>query len=78
MALDGLAPSIYPDAMITGRSSWYMIANAVGGQLAARRGLAADHDAKAPGPDGSTIWVSGLGGYDSVSAGGGWPRSPPD
>ena len=72
VALDELAPSIYPDAMITGRSSWYMMANAVSGQLAMRRGLAADHDANsAPGPDGSTIWVSGLGGYDSVSAGGG-------
>ena len=74
VALDELAPSIYPDAMITGRSSWYMMANAVSGQLATRRGLAADHDANsAPGPDGSTIWVSGLGGYDSVSAGGGSP-----
>ena len=68
--LDQLAPSIYPDAMITGRNSWYLMANAVGGQLAARRGLAADHDANsAPGPNGSTIWVSALAGYDSVDAG---------
>ena len=74
VALDELAPSIYPDAMITGRSSWYLMAHAVSGQLAMRRGLAADHDANsAPGPDGSTIWVSGLGGYDSVGAGGGSP-----
>ena len=72
--LDELAPSIYADAMITARNSWYLMANAVSGQLAARRGLAADHAANsAPGPDGSTIWVSGLGGYDSIGAGGGSP-----
>jgi subtilase-type serine protease len=68
--LNELAPSIYPDAMITARNSWYLMARAVSDQLAARRGLAADHGANsAPGPDGSTIWVSGLAGYDSVSAG---------
>ena len=72
--LDELAPSIYPDAMITARNSWYLMADAVSGQLASRRGLAADHTAtSAPGPDGSTIWVSGLGGYDSIGAGGGSP-----
>jgi subtilase-type serine protease len=74
VALDELAPSIYPDAMLTGRSSWYLMANAVSAQLAARRGLAADSNAhSAPGPDGSTIWVSGLAGYDSIGAGGGSP-----
>ncbi len=74
VGLDELAPSIYPDAMITARSSWYLMANAVSGQLAERRGLAADHAANsAPGPNGSTIWVSGLGGYDSIGAGGGSP-----
>jgi fibronectin-binding autotransporter adhesin len=74
VALDELTPSIYPDVMITARNSWYLMANAVSGQLAARRGLAADSTANsAPGPDGSTIWVSGLGGYDSIGAGGGSP-----
>lgn len=69
--LDELAPSIYPDTMITARNSWYLMANAVSGQLAARRGLAAEHAANsAPGPNGSTIWVSGLAGYDTVGAGG--------
>jgi autotransporter-associated beta strand protein len=69
--LDELAPSIYPDTMITARNSWYLMANAISGQLAARRGLAAEHAASsAPGPNGSTIWVSGLAGYDSVGAGG--------
>ena len=70
--LDELAPSIYPDLMITARNAWYLMANAVSGQLAARRGLAADSNANtAPGPDGSTVWLSGLGGYDTVGAGGG-------
>jgi subtilase-type serine protease len=74
VALDELAPSIYPDVMITARNSWYLMADAVSGQMAARRGLAAEHTANsAPGPDGSTIWVSGLGGYDTVGAGGGSP-----
>ena len=74
MALDELAPSIYPDVMITARNSWYLMANAVSGQMAARRGLAAEHTANsAAGPDGSTIWVSGLGGYDTIGAGGGSP-----
>jgi uncharacterized protein with beta-barrel porin domain len=46
------------------------MANTVGEQLAARRGLAAGHDANtAPGPNGSTIWFSALAGYDSVGAG---------
>ena len=44
VALDELAPSIYPDGMITARNSWYLMANAVSGQLAVRRGLAADQD----------------------------------
>ena len=74
VALDELAPSIYPDVMITARNSWYLMANAVSGQMAARRGLAAEHTANsAPGPDGSVIWVSGLGGYDTIGAGGGSP-----
>ena len=67
--LDELAPSIYPDAMITARSAWYLMANAVGAQLAARRGLAADSAASTvPGPNGRTTWVSGLGGYNSIGA----------
>jgi len=72
--LDELAPSIYPDAMITARQAWYLMADAVRVQLAARRGLAAnDATESAPGPNGSTIWVGGLGGYHSVGAGGGSP-----
>lgn len=72
--LDELAPSIYPDVMITARNSWYLMADSISGQLAARRGLAADSNAtSAPGPDGSTVWLSGLGGYYTVGAGGGVP-----
>ena len=72
--LDELAPSIYPDTMITARHAWYLMADAVGAQLAARRGLPGESDASsAPGPDSSMIWVGGLGGYDTVGAGGGSP-----
>ena len=72
--LDELAPSIYPDAMIAARDAWYLMASAVSGRLAAQRGLAADRSTgTAAGPDGSTIWVSGLGGYASIGAGGGSP-----
>ena len=74
IGLDELAPSIYAEAMITGRNAWYLMADAVSAQLAARRGLAADKAASsAPGPNGSTIWFSGLAGYDSTGAGGGSP-----
>ncbi|MDR3536168.1 MAG: autotransporter domain-containing protein [Acetobacteraceae bacterium] len=73
-ALDELAPSLYADGLITARNAWYLMANAVSGQLAARRGLAADHTATStPGPNGSTIWVSALAGYDTVGAGNGAP-----
>ena len=69
--LDELAPSIYPDAMITARNSWYLMANAIrraiGGTARTGRRPRAN---SAPGPNGSTIWVSGLAGYDSVGAGG--------
>jgi len=73
-ALDELAPSIYADELITARNSWYLVANAISGQLAARRGLAVDQTANtAPGPNGSTIWVSTLAGYNSFGAGNGSP-----
>jgi autotransporter-associated beta strand protein len=73
-ALDELAPSIYADGLITARNAWYLMADAVGGQLAERRGLAADHGAhSAPGPNGSTIWVTTLAGYDVIGSGGGSP-----
>ncbi len=72
--LDELAPSIYADALITARESWYLMAHTVSDQLAARRGLAVERSANtAPGPNGSTIWVSALAGYASTGAGGGSP-----
>jgi outer membrane autotransporter protein len=74
VGLDELAPSIYADGMITARNAWFTMANAVSGELAARRGLAGDQAASsAPGPGGGTVWVSGLGGYYANSAGGGSP-----
>ena len=72
--LDELAPSIYADELITARNAWYLMSNAVDEQLAARRGFAADHAASSTaGPSGTTIWVTGLAGYYSTSAGGGAP-----
>ncbi len=72
--LDELSPSIYPDAVITGRNAWYLVANTVDQQLATRRGLAPDNAANsAAGPDGSTVWVTTLAGYNTTNAGGGAP-----
>jgi outer membrane autotransporter protein len=74
VALDELAPSIYADALITARNSWYLMADTISGQLAARRGLADSSGSNsAPGPNSSTIWVSGLTSYDAIAAGGGSP-----
>ncbi len=73
-ALDELAPSIYADGLITARNSWYLMANTIGAQLAVRRGLAPGQAADgAPGPNGSTIWATGLAGYYTTGAGGGAP-----
>ncbi len=72
--LDEQVPSIYADEMITARNAWYLMADAISDQLAARRGLAAGNAANsAPGPNGSTIWLSALAGYDTIGAGGGSP-----
>ena len=72
--LDELAPSIYADGMMAARDAWYLMADALGAQLTTRRGLAADKAASsAPGPNGSTIWFSGLAGYDATGAGSGSP-----
>lgn len=72
-ALDELTPSIYADAMITSRTAWNLMAGAVDGQLAARRGLAPDHaSGSMPGPRNSTIWFNGLAGYTSVDGAAGF------
>jgi outer membrane autotransporter protein len=74
VALDQLSPLIYADAMMTARNGWGLMAGAIGGQMASRRGLAADSDVNtAPGPNGSTIWISALGQYSATRAGGGSP-----
>jgi outer membrane autotransporter protein len=73
-ALDTLAPTIYADGLITARNSWYLVADAIGEQLAARRGLAVGPaGTSAPGPGGSRIWAGGLAGYNGVGAAGGAP-----
>ncbi len=71
-ALDELAPSIYADALVTGRNAWYLASEAVDAQLAARRGLAPGQRASsAAGPGGGTIWMTGLANYNSTSTGAG-------
>ena len=61
-AINELSPEIYADALMTTRNAWYLMANAIGGQLEARRGLAESNTASsASGPNGSTVWASGLG-----------------
>ena len=81
-ALAQLAPDIYADGLMAGRETWYRMTDAVAGQLASRQSpacavrpqpaacAAAANAATAPGPDGSTVWASGLGEFDQVSSGG--------
>ena len=71
-ALQELSPSIYADALVTARNAWYLMGNSVDQQLASRRGLAPDSAGNsAPGPRGSTIWMTALAGYDTTNGGGG-------
>lgn len=75
-ALDQLSPLIYADAMMNVRNGWSLMTGAIAGQMGARRGLAQDSGVNtAPGPNGSTIWISALGQYASTRAGGGSPGS---
>ncbi|HXU58279.1 MAG TPA: autotransporter outer membrane beta-barrel domain-containing protein, partial [Verrucomicrobiae bacterium] len=61
-AINELSPEIYADALMTTRNAWYLMANAIGGQLEARRGLVQSNTASsASGPNGSTVWASGIG-----------------
>jgi uncharacterized protein with beta-barrel porin domain len=68
-AINQLSPEIYADALMTTRNAWYLMAGAVSGQLEARRGLAQSNQASAAtGPDGSTVWMSGLGETSSTGS----------
>jgi uncharacterized protein with beta-barrel porin domain len=68
-AINQLSPEIYADALMTTRNAWYLMAGVVSGQLEARRGLAQSKDASAAaGPDGSTVWMSGLGETSSTGS----------
>jgi outer membrane autotransporter protein len=69
--LEQVAPTIYGDAMMVGRNNWYMVAAAINEQLEARRGaLVSDKAQVTAGPNGSTIWLSGLGQFDNVNSNG--------
>ena len=66
--LEQLAPTIYGDALMVTRANWYLVTGAISEQLEARRGSRPGNQAQiAPGPDGRTIWVTGLGQFGNVS-----------
>jgi subtilase-type serine protease len=68
-ALDQLAPTIYGDALMVGRNDWYLVAGAITEQLAERRGgLGGGNAQTAPGPFGTTVWLSGLGQFGNVQS----------
>lgn len=67
--LQQMAPTIYADGLIAGRQSWYAASNSVTDQITARRnGTVAGQTA--PGPDGTTIWTTGMGQFTDVNANG--------
>jgi autotransporter-associated beta strand protein len=69
-ALDQLQPTIYGAGLLASRDTWYQITGTIGDQLAMRRyGMATANTA--PGPNGSTIWVSGIGQFDNINGSGG-------
>jgi autotransporter-associated beta strand protein len=69
--LEQLAPTIYGDALMVTRSNWYLVSGAISEQLEARRGSRPGNHAQiAPGPDGRTIWVTGLGQFGNVYSNG--------
>lgn len=65
-ALARIAPTIYGAGLMAGRDSWYQMASTISDQLAMRRYGTASASTR-PGPDGSTIWSSGLGQFANVS-----------
>ncbi|MFL5252638.1 MAG: autotransporter outer membrane beta-barrel domain-containing protein [Rhodopila sp.] len=70
-ALEQLAPTIYGDALMVGRNNWYLVAGAINEQLQARRGgIGASNAQTAPGPHGSTVWLTGLGQFGNVQSDG--------
>ena len=72
--LDALSPVIDADAPMIWRGGWYLMSGAVDAALATRRGGQPDpHQQMADGPQGSTIWVSALGQFDSVGNADGVP-----
>jgi uncharacterized protein with beta-barrel porin domain len=73
-ALESLAPTVDADAMMVWRGAWHLVAGAVGGALETRRGGQPDsQEQTAPGPQGSTLWLTALGQFDTVGTAGGVP-----
>jgi autotransporter-associated beta strand protein len=77
--LDDLSPSIYSDATMTARATWYQMTASVTNQMADRRDNPAPTSTAqtntatsntAPGPHGSIIWTNVIGQSDSVATSG--------
>jgi len=71
-ALQQLSPAIYGDSLLAARQSWYAMADTVTDQIAARRANIAVTPTT-PGPNGSTIWMSGVGQFTNIGSAGGTP-----
>ena len=67
--LEQLAPTIYGDALMARRDSWYLVSGAINEQLDMRRGLHGGDTAQSiTDPGGRTVWVAGLGQFSNVSS----------
>jgi|GEM_PF-6083964 len=62
--LEQMAPVIYADALTVNRSSFQMVSTAINRELEARRGAPpATRSSSATGPQGTTIWLGGIGQF---------------
>jgi outer membrane autotransporter protein len=67
--LEQLAPTIYGDALMARRDSWYLVSGAIDEQLSVRRGLGSARTAQSiTDPSGRTVWLAGLGQFSNVSS----------
>ena len=70
-ALDQIAPTIYGDAMMAQRQSWYLFGSAINDQIDARRGMHSNASAQTVADGaGRTYWMTGLGQFASVPSAG--------
>ena len=69
VVLEQLAPTIYGDALMARRNSWYLVSGAIDEQLSVRRGLKGARTAQSiTDPGGRTVWLAGLGQFSNVAS----------